>query len=60
MLHLLADGLSASQIGKRLFISESTIKTHIGKIYDKLGATNRAQAVMIAVRAGLVRTDGKP
>ena len=58
VLHLLADGLSASQIGKRLFISESTIKTHIGKIYDKLGATNRAQAVMIAVRSGLVRTDG--
>ena len=58
VLHLLADGLSASQIGKRLYISESTIKTHIGKIYDKLGASNRAQAVMIAVRAGLVQTDG--
>ena len=57
VLHLLADGLSAGQIGKRLYISESTIKTHIGKIYDKLGATNRAQAVMIAVRTGLVRTD---
>ena len=57
VLHLLADGLSASQIGRRLFISESTIKTHIGKIYDKLGASNRAQAVMNAVRAGLVRTD---
>ena len=57
VLHLLSDGLSASQIGKRLYISESTIKTHIGKIYDKLGATNRAQAVMIAVRAGLVPTD---
>ena len=37
VLHLLADGLSASQIGRRLYISESTIKTHIGKIYDKLG-----------------------
>jgi DNA-binding NarL/FixJ family response regulator len=57
VLHLLAEGLSAGQIGKRLYISESTIKTHIGKIYDKLGATNRAQAVMIAVRTGLVRTD---
>lgn len=57
VLHLLAEGLSAAQIGRRLFISESTIKTHIGKIYDKLGATNRAQAVMIAVRSGLVRTD---
>ena len=60
VLTLLADGLSAGQIGKRLYISESTIKTHIGKIYDKLGAINRAQAVMIAVRSGLVATDGPP
>lgn len=60
VLHLLAEGLSAGSIGRRLFISESTIKTHIGKIYDKLGATNRAQAVMIAVRLGLVRTDQDP
>lgn len=57
VLHLLAEGLSAGQIGRRLFISESTIKTHIGKIYDKLGAGNRAQAVMTAVRLGLVTTD---
>lgn len=57
VLHLLAEGLSAGSIGRRLFISESTIKTHIGKIYDKLGATNRAQAVMTAVRLGLVKTD---
>lgn len=54
VLVLLADGLSASQIGRRLFISESTIKTHIGKIYDKLGAANRAQAVMTGVRLGLL------
>ena len=60
VLHLLAEGLSAGSIGRRLFISESTIKTHIGKIYDKLGATNRAQAVMIAVRLGLVRTGPLP
>ncbi len=60
VLVLLADGLSAGQIGRRLFISESTIKTHIGKIYDKLGAANRAQAVMTAVRQGLLTPgDGK-
>lgn len=57
VLHLLAEGHSASQIGTRLFISESTIKTHIGKIYDKLGAGNRAQAVMTAVRLGLIKAD---
>ncbi|WP_380168609.1 response regulator [Jannaschia sp. R86511] len=61
VLVLLADGLSAGQIGRRLFISESTIKTHIGKIYDKLGAANRAQAVMTAVRLGLLTPgDDKP
>ena len=58
VLQLLVEGLSAGQIGRRLFISESTIKTHIGKIYGKLGAGNRAQAVMSAVRLGLVEGEG--
>jgi DNA-binding NarL/FixJ family response regulator len=42
-------------IARKLFISESTAKTHISKIYDKLGAANRAQAIMNAIRAGLLR-----
>ncbi len=54
VLTLLADGLAIAQIARRLFISESTAKTHVTKIYDKLGAGNRAQAVMAAVRLGLV------
>ena len=54
VLALLVDGLAVGQISKRLFISESTTKTHVSKIYDKLGASNRAQAVMAAVRLGLV------
>lgn len=58
VLHHLVQGLSAAQIGRRLFISESTIKTHISKIYEKLGAANRAQAVMAAVRLGLVEGAG--
>ena len=37
-------------------MSESTVKTHIGKVYDKLGAHNRASAVIAAVRLGLVKT----
>ncbi len=60
VLGLLVEGLSAGQIARRLFISESTIKTHIGKIYDKLGAGNRAQAVMAAVRLGLVKETNTP
>ena len=54
VLVLLADGLGVAQISKRLYISESTTKTHISKLYEKLGAGNRAQAIMAALRAGLI------
>ena len=57
MLQLLADGLGVAQISKQLFISESTTKTHISKLYEKLGAGNRAQAIMSALRQGLIRQD---
>lgn len=59
VLTLLVDGLNVAQISKRLYVSESTTKTHISKIYSKLGATNRAQAVMAAIRAGLVPEAGR-
>ncbi len=54
ILQLLAQGLSAAQVANRLYISQSTAKTHMSKLYDKLGANNRTQAVMNAVRLGLV------
>jgi DNA-binding NarL/FixJ family response regulator len=54
VLGLLADGLGVSAISKQLFISESTTKTHISKVYEKLGAGNRAQALMTAMRLGLI------
>ncbi|HEX2362498.1 MAG TPA: response regulator transcription factor [Jiangellaceae bacterium] len=54
VLELLAEGLGISSIARRLYISESTTKTHVSKLYDKLGAANRAQAIMAAVRAGLL------
>jgi DNA-binding NarL/FixJ family response regulator len=57
VLTLLKDGLSVSQVARGLYMSESTVKTHVAKIYDKLGATNRAQALMAAIRQGLVATD---
>lgn len=57
VLGLLADGLGVAQISRRLFISESTTKTHISKLYEKLGAGNRAQALMAALRAGLISSD---
>jgi DNA-binding NarL/FixJ family response regulator len=55
VLDLLAEGLGISGISRRLFISESTTKTHVSKIYDKLGAANRAQAIMAAMRLGLIQ-----
>jgi DNA-binding NarL/FixJ family response regulator len=54
VLVLLAEGLGVSGIARKLFVSESTAKTHISKIYEKLGAANRAQAIMIAIRSGLL------
>ena len=54
MLRLLAEGQGVSAIARTLFVSESTAKTHISKIYEKLGAANRAQAIMNAIRAGLL------
>ena len=55
VLGLLADGLAVAQIAKALYISESTAKTHISKLYEKLGAGNRAQAIMAAMRMGLIK-----
>lgn len=60
VLELLVEGLSAGQMARRLFISESTVKTHISKLYDKLSAQNRAQAVMKAVSLGLVTPRDAP
>jgi DNA-binding NarL/FixJ family response regulator len=55
VLDLLAEGLGVSQISRRLYVSDSTTKTHISKLYDKLGAGNRAQALMAALKLGLIR-----
>ena len=54
VLVLLADGLSAAEIGARIHLSESTVKSHLAKIYQKLGVTNRAQALVTAMRTGLL------
>ncbi len=57
VLHLLADGLGVSAIARQLYVSDSTAKTHISKIYEKLGAANRAQAIMKAIQAGMLAKD---
>lgn len=54
VLALLADGLGTGEIAASLYMSESTAKTHITHIYQKLGAANRAQALVTAMRLGLL------
>ena len=57
VLERLVDGASVAEVSRELFMSESTVKTHVTKLYDKLGAHNRAGAIMAAVRLGLVKTE---
>ena len=54
-LRLLADGKSNKEIANSLGISERTVKTHLGHLFEKLGVTSRTEAVKIATRRGLVR-----
>lgn len=60
VLVLLADGLGVATIAGNLYISESTAKTHIAKVYEKLGAANRAQALVSAMRMGLIDANPPP
>ena len=54
VVRLLAEGLSNRAIAETLFLSEATVKTHLVRVYRKLGAENRAAAVSEAVRRGLL------
>jgi two-component system NarL family response regulator len=55
ILGLLAEGKSNKTIAQALFISESTVKTHLKSLFTKLDATSRAEAIALAARRGLVR-----
>jgi two-component system, NarL family, response regulator LiaR len=54
ILELIARGLSNREIAERLFVSENTVKTHSSRVFDKLGARRRTQAVQLGKELGLL------
>jgi two-component system NarL family response regulator len=54
-LRSMADGKSNKEIAGELGISDRTVKTHLGHLFDKLGVTSRTEAIKVATRRGLVR-----
>lgn len=58
VLELIARGMSNSEIGDAMFVAETTVKTHVGRIFMKLDARDRVQAAVVAFDAGLVVPGG--
>lgn len=54
VLQLIADGCSTSEVAEQMYISQKTVKNHLASIYQKLDARDRTQAVLQAVRMGIV------
>ena len=54
ILELIAQGMSNREIAEKLFVSENTVKTHSSRLFDKLSAKRRTQAVQIAKELGLL------
>jgi DNA-binding NarL/FixJ family response regulator len=54
VFRLIAKGLSNSEIGQELYINDTTVKTHVAHVFQKLGVRDRVQAVVLAYRCGLV------
>ncbi len=58
ILQAVARGLSNKEIGRRLYVSEATVKTHLLRIFDKLGVDDRTAAVTVALERGIIRLPG--
>jgi two-component system response regulator DegU len=57
VLQLIADGCSTPEVAAKLYISQKTVKNHLASIYQKLDARDRTQAVLQAVRMGIIHLD---
>jgi DNA-binding NarL/FixJ family response regulator len=60
VLSLIGEGLSNREIGERLFLGQATVKTHVNRIFAKIGTQSRAQAVRYAISNGLAKPGGGP
>jgi DNA-binding NarL/FixJ family response regulator len=61
VFRLITQGLSNAEIGRELFISDTTVKTHVTRLLQKLGLRDRAQAIVLAYQTGLFEgTDARP
>ena len=60
VFQLITQGLSNAEIGQRLFISDTTVKTHVTRLLQKLGLRDRAQAIVLAYQTGLFDAEDAP
>lgn len=58
VLNVLSSGATIARLASELHVSQSTAKTHVARLYEKLDATNRSQALMVAVQHGLLDVGG--
>jgi DNA-binding NarL/FixJ family response regulator len=60
VLRLMASAATNAEIAEQLYLSEATVKSHVGSIFAKLGARDRAAAIVFAYEHGLVQTEAAP